>query len=157
MRSFAPQKLPVNEPLPAGVEIRRPTQNDSGNFYAICVAMERWIDDWADDSLVFVAVRDGELVGGIREWKTCDERTVLVDLWVREDVRGCRLGHALIRRMIDAVSAQDVYLDCVRSLEPYYAELGFETMDRSLAPDILEADELPESIVMVLNKANCHA
>ncbi len=144
--SLAPQ-------LPSGVVVRRATRKDARKFHAICSALDRWIDEWTDASLVYVAVRGEEVVAGAREWITSDGRSTIVDVWVKEDERGARLGHAVMRHMIDAVSAEEVYIDCVPSLEAYYAELGFKKIDRSLTPDILEPDELPGSIVMILSKS----
>jgi predicted GNAT family N-acyltransferase len=139
--------------LPTGVIIRRATRKEARKFYAICVALDRWIDEWNDGSVVFVAVRDEEIVAGAREWISSEGRSTIVDVWVREDERGARLGLALMSRTIYAISAQEVHIDCVPSLEPYYAELGFKKIDRTQTPDILEPDELPDSIVMALNKS----
>ncbi len=49
-------------------------------------------------------------------------------VWVDEKERGKKLGHFIIRKLIEKSKMKRLYLVCHPSLEVYYLKLGFETL-----------------------------
>ncbi len=74
-----------------------------------------------------VARKEGEIVGFCRSFLFGGSVPMIRSLWVKQDYRGTRIGHVLIRLLLSKVKKGKVYLHCGKeSLVEYYAEIGFQ-------------------------------
>ncbi len=74
-----------------------------------------------------------EVVGKIR-CRLLEKNVPLLDeLWVKDEERGKKLGHFLLRAAIEKCKENRLYIVCKSELEEYYASYGFETLRESPA------------------------
>lgn len=67
------------------------------------------------------------IVGFCRLFRYPDDVLCLRSVWVREENRGRKLGHALVRSLLKGIKKGKVYVHVSKdSLLEYYAELGFQ-------------------------------
>lgn len=85
----------------------------------------------------YVVARKGEeIVGFCRLYTYPGSVVTLRSVWVKEEERGQKLGHALIRTVLAGVKKGKVYVHISKSsLLEYYAELGFQQIETP--PDVL--------------------
>lgn len=140
--------------IPAGIKIRRATKKESLQLRAEFEQRGGWLDGWDESSIIFVAIREKEILACAREVVLGERQLHAIgNVWVAESARGSRLGQAVVRRLIEKSSARKVYLDCRPELEKYYSEMGFQVIDRELVPELLDPGELPGQLAMVLVKS----
>ncbi len=79
----------------------------------------------------YIVAREGKaIVGFCRLFLYPDDVLCLRSVWVKEENRGKKLGHALIRSLLKGVKKGKVYVHVSKdSLLDYYAELGFQPVN----------------------------
>ncbi len=87
----------------------------------------------------FVVARKGEdILGFGRLAKRSGNIHLIQSVWVSEHVRGNKLGHAIIRKLLAKAKKGKVYITIHPQLEEYYAQLGFRYT--KIPPAILQKE-----------------
>ncbi len=104
-----------------------------------------------------VARHGGAIVGCGRLLDHAGSIKEIKSVWVDEEHRGQKLGHAVIRKLLEKAKKGKVYVMISSDLHEYYAELGFQRIEK--IPMILQAmldeeqsknPQCPCGIVMML-------
>ncbi len=79
----------------------------------------------------YIVAREGKtIVGFCRLFHYPDDVLCVRSVWVKEENRGIKLGHALIRSLLKGVKKGKIYVHVSKdSLLDYYAELGFQPVN----------------------------
>lgn len=82
----------------------------------------------ADYKQFYVIVHKKEIVAMGRLHKLSDKVDELSALWVDEKERGKKLGHFILKKLIESSKQSRLYMFCSHSLEEYYLRMGFESL-----------------------------
>jgi predicted N-acetyltransferase YhbS len=134
-----------------GLVIRRADGRQSMAARGITARRAGWTDHW-DTGDVWIAESGDRIVATAREAVIGRRRIHVVgSVWVRDDLRGIKLGQRLMREIIAASTAGILWLDCRPGLGPYYSEVGFLEDDRTkVMPDFIDGTDPPDQLVMSL-------
>lgn len=114
-----------------GIEIGKAKKAEQKTIEAISAAHP---NDIGSDAIKYkdyiVARQKKEIVGFCRLFNYPDGILCLRSVWVKQEYRGQKLGHVLIRTLLKNVKKGKVYVHISKeSLLEYYAEIGFQTVD----------------------------
>ena len=135
---------------------RQATDAESELIKEIVALQGRYTKLW-NDGPTYMLCRsgDGMPLAWVRHWRTPLGRHAVMSLTVQEEERGKKLGLYLVQQLITQTTETDRWiLDCHKSLKLYYERIGFREIDRAQAPELLSADELPDSICMECLRGN---
>ncbi|PIR52550.1 hypothetical protein COU76_05850 [Candidatus Peregrinibacteria bacterium CG10_big_fil_rev_8_21_14_0_10_49_10] len=82
-----------------------------------------------------VGRKDEKIIAFVRSYTHTGNLVELRSLWVHKDVRGEKLGHLLLRKMLKTLKKEKVYVTTEPKLQEYYAEAGFRHVLRP--PEVL--------------------
>jgi predicted GNAT family N-acyltransferase len=118
--------------------MRRATKAESRRLKVIIEQAMGWTGGW-EESVLYVAVCGQTIVGCVREYVTpMDEIHIIESVWVTPAARGQRLGHRLMRYLMEHSTAQQFYLDCRPPLQKYYEACGFRIIS-TVPPELYDS------------------
>jgi len=109
--------------LPIGYKIEKAKKKDAETI------KKTWdiIEDF--DVKQYYIIRKGKnIVATGRIHTLSDNVHRIAGLWVDPKERGKKLGHFIIRKLIETSKQKRFYIFCHQNLEAYYLKLGFETL-----------------------------
>jgi len=109
--------------LPNGYKIEKAKKADS-NFIK-----KTWdiIEDF-DIKKYYIIRKSKNIVAAGRIHTIADNVQRIAGLWVDTKERGKKLGHFIIKKLIETSKHKRFYIFCHQELENYYLKLGFETL-----------------------------
>jgi len=113
----------LSDVLPEGYKIEKAKKADSGFI------QKTWdiIEDF--DVKQYYIIRKGKsIVATGRIHSITDNVYRIAGLWVNPKERGKKLGHFIIRKLIETSKQKRFYIFCHQELEDYYLKLGFEIL-----------------------------
>lgn len=109
--------------LPTGYELRKMKKGE----FDIVGKLWKILED-AHYKQFYVIAHEKKIVAMGRLHKLSDKVDELSALWVDEKERGKKLGHFILRKLIETSKQSRLYMFCHRDLEEYYLKMGFETL-----------------------------
>lgn len=111
--------------LPEGYPMERAKKKDE----KILKAIHPSLNDFNPGDFYVIRHQKRVIATGMIE-KLSEKVHRITALWVEEKERGKKLGHFMIKKLIDQSKNKRLYLICKAPLEHYYLDLGFETLHR---------------------------
>lgn len=93
----------------------------------------------------------GKIIALAQMIKVTDKIDILSDLWVDKKHRGKKLGHFLLKKLIDSSKKPCVYRACEPAFEEYYLKMGFETI-KKVPDDFVFPKHLKDPIILAYRK-----
>lgn len=148
--------------LPKGYKLQKAKKKDEKFFWSVWDKMERF------DVKQFYVVRkeapglkprvtkgakkkapksDGDIVAFGRIDPISDKVHRIAGLWVSDKERGKKLGHFIMKKLIETSKQKRLYLFCHKELENYYFKLGWETLHQPPAELAKHASKYLDDLV----------
>ncbi len=142
--------------LPEGYEIGKMKKTDEGFLEAkgLKINNEKNPEGEVPEPRLqdFCVIRHSKKVIALaRLSHSSDKIDQLRDLWVSDEHRGKKLGHFLLKKLIDSSKQKRVYKVCETQFEEYYLKMGFEIIKQ--APEgLLIPKNLKQPIFLAYQK-----
>ncbi|MBU1018191.1 excinuclease ABC subunit UvrC [Patescibacteria group bacterium] len=109
--------------LPESYKLEKAKKKDEAFLRKVWDRMERF------DVKQFYVIRKKEKIVAIGRIDPLDEKVHrIAGLWVDKKEQGKKLGHFIIKKLIETSKQKRLYLFCHQELETYYLKLGFDTL-----------------------------
>ena len=115
--NYLPARLPDN------YELRKMKKKEFEIVERIWKRLEE-----ADYKQFYVIAHKKKIVAMGRLHRLSDKVDEMSALWVDEKERGKKLGHFILKKLIDSSKQKRLYMFCHPDLEEYYLKMGFETL-----------------------------
>ena len=137
--------------VPEDIRIRRATKKERAIIKSY--REEKNCMDYWGTGPVYVAARGTELLGfACEDIEPQEKKHIVQTVYIAPEARGHHLGQEIIKYLMSKSKAKKWYLDCKPSLENYYGELGFRTIDWSNFPEYMEG-AAPDQLLMMRARA----
>ena len=123
--------------LPEGYKVRKAKKNESDFIIKIHPEVK---DMGFDVKQFYIAEKKKKIVGFGRVQKLSDKVHQIDSFWVDDKERGKKLGHHILKILIEKSKAKRLYIFCKKALEDYYLKFGFESL-REAPKELKEASK----------------
>lgn len=107
-----------------GVSVRKARKADQKVIVEIRKGLNLETEENAYKEML-VAEKEKQIVGMVRLHQRAPTVAEVRSVWVNEELRGEKLGHLLVRKILKMLKKGRAYLATEPKLEDYYADLGF--------------------------------
>lgn len=131
--------------LPSSYKISKATEKDLPKINEF-MKSEGWGEKKHNDEFVILKNNKKEIKGCVRiKYKGEKKLAHICNVFINEDLRGSKLGLALVKAMMEKCTNDQIYIICRASLVPYYTNLGF-VIDKNIPEEFHQSIELNKKI-----------